>query len=65
VKIRAFYARSMQLGIKRPKISIGSWSSRRLHLGVAHHGTATSWQAPQKEVTERSIKNGPTKKKRR
>ncbi|MEO8839931.1 MAG: hypothetical protein ABI591_03980 [Kofleriaceae bacterium] len=55
----------MQLGIKRPKIAIGSWSSRRLHLGVAHHGTVTSWQAPQREVTERSIQNGAAKKKRR
>jgi hypothetical protein len=51
----------MQLGIKRPKISIGSWSSRRLSLGVSHHGTATAWQAPQKEVTERAQKG---KKKR-
>jgi len=51
----------MQLGIKRPKIAIGSWSSRRLRLGVAHHGTATSWQAPQKEVSERR----PATKKRR
>ena len=58
---RGLLGSSMQLGIKRPKIAIGSWSSRRLHLGVAHHGTATSWQAPQKEVTERSAK----KKKRR
>jgi hypothetical protein len=44
----------MQLGIKRPKMSIGSWSSRRLHLGVSHHGTVSSWQAPQREVAERT-----------
>jgi len=49
----------MQLGSKRPKIGI-SWSSRRIRLGVAHHGTATSWTAPQKEVAERR----PAKKRR-
>ena len=50
----------MQLATKRPKIGV-SWSSRRLRLGVAHHTTASSWQAPQKEVAERPAKG----KKRR
>jgi hypothetical protein len=40
--IRAPYARSMQLGTKRPKIS---WSSRRIRLGVAHHGAPSAWSA--------------------
>jgi hypothetical protein len=37
----------MHLGSKRPKIS---WSSRRLRLGVAHHGAPSSWTAPTKET---------------
>ncbi|MFT3694716.1 MAG: hypothetical protein QM831_16320 [Kofleriaceae bacterium] len=51
----------MQLGIKRPKIGV-SWSSRRIKLGVAHHGTASSWTPPEKAVTERNEK--PNKKRR-
>jgi hypothetical protein len=49
----------MQLGTKRPKIGI-SWSSRRIRLGVAHHGAPSAWTAPQKEVAERK----PNKKRR-
>jgi hypothetical protein len=41
----------MHLGSKRPKIS---WSSRRIRLGVAHHGAPSSWVAPVKaDVPER------------
>ena len=50
----------MHLTTKRPKIGI-SWSSRRIRLGVAHHGAPSSWTAPVKEVTERK----PAKSKRR
>jgi len=39
----------MQLGSKRPKIS---WSSRRIRLGVAHHGAPSSWTAPTKDVVQ-------------
>jgi hypothetical protein len=49
----------MQLGMKRPKIGI-SWSSRRIRLGVAHHGAPSAWTAPAKEVSERK----PNKKRR-
>jgi len=37
----------MHLGSKRPKIS---WSSRRIRLGVAHHGAPSAWTAPPKDV---------------
>ncbi|HEY0251170.1 MAG TPA: hypothetical protein VGC41_06565 [Kofleriaceae bacterium] len=50
----------MQLGIKRPKIGV-SWSSRRIKLGVAHHGLASEWTPPAKVVTERKQ---PNKKRR-
>ena len=57
--IRAPSARSMQLGTKRPKIS---WSSRRIRLGVAHHGTPSAWTAVSKDTaTERKQ---PGKKRR-
>jgi hypothetical protein len=36
----------MVLGKPRPKIS---WSSRRIRLGVAHHGTPSSWTPPIKD----------------
>ena len=38
----------MHLGSKRPKVS---WSSRRIRLGVAHHGAPSAWTAPVKDVT--------------
>ena len=41
----------MHLGNKRPKIS---WSSRRIRLGVAHHGAPSAWTAPTKDVDLRS-----------
>jgi hypothetical protein len=43
----------MHIGSKTfPKIS---WTSRRLRLGVAHHGAPSAWTAPAKEAdkTER------------
>jgi hypothetical protein len=36
----------MVLGKTRPKVS---WSSRRIRLGVAHHGAPSSWVAPVKD----------------
>ena len=42
----------MHLGSKAPKIGI-SWSSRRIRLGVAHHGAPSAWTPPVKEVSER------------
>jgi hypothetical protein len=36
----------MVLGKPRPKIS---WSSRRIRLGVSHHGTPSSWTPPVKD----------------
>jgi hypothetical protein len=39
----------MHLGSKRPKIS---WSSRRIRLGVAHHGAPSAWTAPAKDVAQ-------------
>ncbi|HEY0477310.1 MAG TPA: hypothetical protein VGD37_07280 [Kofleriaceae bacterium] len=38
----------MIVGKPRPKIS---WSSRRIRLGVAHHGAPSSWVAPVKDPT--------------
>jgi hypothetical protein len=49
----------MVLGKNRPKIS---WSSRRIRLGVAHHGAPSSWTAPAKDRTAEPTK--PTKKPR-
>ena len=49
----------MHLGSKRPKIS---WSSRRIRLGVAHHGAPSSWTAPTKDVATDRKQQG---KKRR
>jgi hypothetical protein len=43
----------MHLGSKAfPKIS---WTSRRIRLGVAHHGAPSAWTAPTKDAdkTER------------
>jgi len=40
------YREDMVLGKPRPKIS---WSSRRIRLGVAHHGTPSSWTPPVKD----------------
>ena len=42
----------MHLGSKAfPKIS---WTSRRIRLGVAHHGAPSAWTAPTKDdKTER------------
>jgi hypothetical protein len=59
LEIAALYARCMHLPTKRPKIGI-SWSSRRIRLGVAHHGAPSAWTAPPKEVSERK----PAKKRR-
>jgi hypothetical protein len=50
----------MLIATKRPKLGV-SFTTRRLRLGVSHTGTATSWQAPTKEVSERK----PEKKQRR
>jgi hypothetical protein len=36
----------MILGKPRPKIS---WSSRRIRLGVSHHGAPSTWIAPVKD----------------
>jgi hypothetical protein len=49
----------MVLGKSRPKIS---WSSRRIRLGVAHHGTPSSWTPPVKDHAERP---NPKPKKQR
>ena len=52
----------MHLGKRGPKIAIGSWSSRRLRLGVAHHGAPSAWMAPVKDTVPEQRK--PTKKRR-
>jgi hypothetical protein len=48
----------MAFGKPRPKIS---WSSRRIRLGVAHHGAPSTWIAPVKDRTAEPTK--PTKKR--
>jgi hypothetical protein len=51
----------MLLGKARPKLAL-SFSTRRIRLGVAHHGAPSAWAAPTKDVpTERSK---PHKKRR-
>jgi hypothetical protein len=50
----------MHLGIKRPKIS---WTSRRIRLGVAHHGAPSAWTAPAKDTAP--VDSKPQNKKRR
>ena len=50
----------MHLGIKRPKIS---WSSRRIRLGVAHHGAPSAWTAPTKDAPS-DRRQQPNKKRR-
>jgi hypothetical protein len=45
----------MVLGKTRPKIS---WSSRRIRLGVAHHGAPSTWIAPVKDRTAERTKPG-------
>jgi hypothetical protein len=50
----------MHLGMKRPKIS---WTSRRIRLGVAHHGAPSAWTAPAKDTTP--VDRKPQNKKRR
>jgi hypothetical protein len=48
----------MVLGKTRPKIS---WSSRRIRLGVSHHGAPSAWIAPAKDRTAERTK--PIKKR--
>jgi len=48
----------MVLGKPRPKIS---WSSRRIRLGVSHHGAPSTWTAPVKDRTGEPPK--PSKKR--
>jgi len=45
----------MVLGKTRPKIS---WSSRRIRLGVAHHGAPSTWIAPVKDRAAERTKPG-------
>jgi len=55
-------ARYMHLGIKRPKIS---WTSRRIRLGVAHHGAPSAWTAPTKDTAPAPVDRKQQNKKRR
>jgi hypothetical protein len=41
-------AETMLLGKARPKIAL-SFSTRRIRLGVAHHGTPSTYIAPSKD----------------
>jgi hypothetical protein len=44
----------MHLGKARPKLAL-SCSTRRIRLGVAHHGAPSAWAAPTKDIpTERT-----------
>jgi len=50
----------MQLGKAVPKMS---FATRRIRLGVSHHGSPSRWTAPVKDVAaERTVK---VQKKRR
>jgi len=48
-------------GKARPKLAL-SFSTRRIRLGVAHHGAPSAWTAPVKEV---AAETKPHKKRRR
>jgi hypothetical protein len=51
----------MLLGKSRPKLAL-SFTTRRLRLGVAHHGVPSAWSAPTKDVPAERSK--PHRKKR-
>ncbi len=51
----------MLLGKARPKLAL-SFSTRRIRLGIAHHGTPSGWVAPVKDVAPDRAK--PQKKGR-
>jgi hypothetical protein len=50
----------MNLGKARPKLSL-SFASRRIRLGVSHHGAPSSWTAP---VKDQHPDRAKTKKRR-
>jgi hypothetical protein len=52
----------MHLGKRGPKIAIGSWSSRRIRFGIAHHGAPSAWTAPAKDT---AVEHRKHHKKRR
>lgn len=50
----------MHLGKARPKLAL-SFSTRRIRLGVAHHGAPSAWAAPAKpEPADRKQKKRRT-----
>jgi hypothetical protein len=51
----------MHLG-KRPKLSL-SMASRRIRLGVAHHGAPSAWTAPTKDVSSFEQRKSPKKRR--
>ncbi len=51
----------MYLGKARPKLAM-SFSTRRIRLGVAHHGAPSAWSAPTKDVPAEPSR--PNKKRR-
>jgi len=53
-EIRGSYAGIMLTATKRPKLGV-SFTTRRFRLGVSHQGTASAWEAPKKEVSERKL----------
>lgn len=44
----------MLLGKNRPKIS---WTTRRIRLGVAHHGAPSAWTPPTKDTAPEQRKH--------
>jgi len=51
----------MHLGKAVPKLAM-SFSTRRIRLGVAHHGAPSAWTAPTKDAEPNRTK--PQKKRR-
>lgn len=51
----------MLLGKPRPKMS---FSTRRIRLGVAHHGAPSGWVAPSKDATPERGTKQPKKGRR-
>ena len=52
----------MHLGKSLPKLSL-SFNTRRVRLGVAHHGAPSAWTAPTKDTTPARTKDRDGKRR--
>ena len=54
----------MLLGKVRPKLAL-SFTTRRLRLGIAHHGAPSAWSAPTTDTAAAPAERSKPHKKRR